>query len=172
MFKKSLATLALAIMAIFAVPAAATAYGPEADGTVVGPVVAGSPVTIVFGDGAFAGAENVSFTVSGFGNVTIAAFKTGTATVVKTAAADGSVSAVVTLPADSRGSYEVTATGQTSGTIGTATLTVAAADAGGLPETGSGVPVLALWAAGGALALGAALIAVMTIVRRQRISQD
>jgi hypothetical protein len=177
MFKKTLAALALAVMAVFAVPAAATAYGPEADGTVVGPVTAGSPVTIVFEEGSFAGSENVSFTVSGFGNVTIAAFKSATDTVVKQAV-NGGVSAVVTLPEDARGTYEVTATGLESGIIGTATLTVAAADAGsdangnGLPNTGAEVPVLALWTAGGALALGAALIAVMTIVRRQRLSQD
>ncbi|RLQ82667.1 hypothetical protein D9V28_11980 [Mycetocola zhadangensis] len=159
-------------MAIFAVPAAATAYGPASNGTVVGDVTAGGNVTINFAAGAFVGGESVTFVISGNGGVTIAAFKAATDDAVKTANADGSVGAVAALPTNASGSYNVTATGA-SGRIGTATLTVAAADAGsGLPNTGSEVPVLALWTAGGALALGAALIAVMTIVRRQRLSQD
>lgn len=173
MFKKVLATLALAVMAIFAVPAAATAYGPGSNGTVVGPIVPGQSVTIVFGPNAFSGASNVSFTVNGNSVVVLGAFKAATTSFEKVSEADGSIELEVTLPEDASGTYNITGTDE-DGNIGTASLTVPAADGGssGLPNTGAEVPVLALWTAGGALALGAALIAVMTIVRRQRLSQD
>ena len=174
MFKKVLATLALAVMAIFAVPAAANAYGPNSNGTVVGPIIPGQSVTIVFGPNAFSGSSNVSFTVSGNSVVTLGAFKAATTSFTKVSEADGSIELIVGLPEDASGTYTVTGTDE-DGNIGTAAFTVPAADAGssaGLPNTGAEVPVLALWTAGGALALGAALIAVMTIVRRQRLSQD
>lgn len=173
MFKKVLATLALAVMAIFAVPAAANAYGPNSNGTVVGPIVPGQSVTIVFGPNAFSGSSNVSFTVNGNSVVVLGAFKAATTSFEKVSEADGSIDLIVTLPEDASGTYTVTGTDE-DGNIGTAAFTVPAADAGsnGLPDTGAEVPVLALWTAGGALALGAALIAVMTIVRRQRLSQD
>ncbi|MBG6237073.1 hypothetical protein IWX78_000016 [Mycetocola sp. CAN_C7] len=177
MLKKTFAALVLAVLAIFAVPAAANAYGSGSDVTVEGPVVAGGNVTVVFGPGAFAGAQNISFTIEGNGNVTLAAFKAATFSTDKTSAADGSVSVDVVLPENASGTYNLTGVDE-DGTIQTAALTVTAADGGtdadgdGLPDTGSEVPVLALWTAGGALALGAALIAVMTIVRRQRLSQD
>ncbi|MET4639294.1 sortase [Mycetocola sp. 2940] len=174
MFKKVLATLALATMAFFAVPAAANAYGPNSNGTVVGPIVPGQSVTIVFGPNAFSGSSNVSFTVSGNSVVTLGAFKAATTTSFeKKSNADGSIELDVTLPENASGTYSITGT-DVDGNIGTASLTVPASDAGSgnLPDTGSEVPVLALWTAGGALALGAGLIAVMTLVRRQRLSQD
>ncbi|MDJ0336173.1 LPXTG cell wall anchor domain-containing protein [Salinibacterium sp. G-O1] len=70
------------------------------------------------------------------------------------------------------GSYRVTATGQTSGTVGVATFTVVAADAAtgsgsALPNTGAEIPTLAIWVGAGALALGVALVLVMTISRRR-----
>lgn len=173
MLKKTFAALALAVLAIFAVPAAANAYGSGSDITIEGPVVAGGNVTVIFEEGSFAGAQNISFTIEGNGNVTLSAFKAATFSLDKTSAADGSVSVVVNLPENASGTYNLTGVDE-DGTIQTAALTVTAADGGadGLPDTGAEVPVLALWTAGGALALGAALIAVMTIVRRQRLSQD
>ena len=58
-----------------------------------------------------------------------------------------------------------------------ATLTVTAAGAGGsgdndndLADTGFGAPAFVVWGAAGAVALGAALIAVLVMVRRQRAS--
>jgi hypothetical protein len=77
-----------------------------------------------------------------------------------------------------------TATGLTSGTVGTAAITVTAVDAGSgtvntgngtanngsgdLASTGYDAPVLLIWGAGGALLLGIALVVVLTAVRRQR----
>ena len=179
MARKALAVIALAILAIFAVPAAANAAGyvPAGNITVSGNAVAGGTVIIVFGDGAFAGSENVSFAVSGAGTVTLSAFKAATVTLVKQATPAGSATVNVTLPQNATGTYSVTATGLTSGTIGTASITVRAADSAGAATTGGGLagtgydaPVLLIWAAGGALLLGIALVVVLTIVRRQRVT--
>lgn len=175
MIKKALATLALAIIAAFAVPAAAhAAYVPAGNITVSGTVTASGTVTVNFANGSFVAGGTVTFTVSGSGTATLAAYKAATVSLEKTADADGSVAVDVTLPANATGTYTVTAV-DSAGNIGTAALTVVPADAdggSGLPDTGAEVPVLALWTAGGALVLGAALIAVMTMVRRQRLSQD
>ena len=59
--------------------------------------------------------------------------------------------------------------------LATATLTVVPADTAsdastGLADTGYDVPMLALWGGVGALVLGAALVAVLVIVRRNRTS--
>ena len=180
MARKALAVIALAILAIFAVPAAANAAGyvPAGNITVSGNAVAGGTVIIVFGDGSFAGSENVSFAVSGAGTVTLSAFKAATVTLVKQATPAGSASVSVTFPQNATGTYSVTATGLTSGTIGTASITIAAADSvagasdtgGGLAGTGYDAPVLLIWAAGGALLLGIALVVVLNIVRRQRVT--
>jgi hypothetical protein len=80
----------------------------------------------------------------------------------------------VVLPADATGTYTTTATGLTSGTVGTAAISLVAADGGasstdgGLASTGYDAPMLAIWAAAGALLLGIALVTVLTVVRRQR----
>lgn len=176
MFKKILATLALATMAFFAVPAAAHAtYGSDSDITVNGPIVAGGTVTVVFEAGSFTGNQTVNFTIEGIGNVTLAVFKAATFSLDKTSAADGSVSVDVTFPENASGTYTLTGVDE-DGNILSIPLTISPDDAGtdpdGIADTGAELPVLALWTAGGALALGAALIAVMTIVRRQRLSQD
>ncbi|RJT91031.1 sortase [Cryobacterium melibiosiphilum] len=165
--------IALAILAVFAVPAAANAAGyvPADSITVSGDVVAGGTVTVAFADGAFTPGEDVSFAVTGSGTATLSAFKAATVTLVKTASASGAASVNVTLPVDATGTYSVTATGLTSGTVGTAALTVTVLDSatgGGLASTGYDAPVLLIWGAGGALLLGIALVVVLTIVRRQR----
>jgi hypothetical protein len=178
MGKKTIAALALAVFAVFAVPTAANAaYVPDDSVTVSDSTPApGETVVVAFADAAFAGSEEVSFAVTGEGPITLSVFKAAveTQTIVKTADADGSVSVNVKLPEDATGSYTVTATGLSSGNIGSATLTVSAADAGaaasksGLAETGYNAPMLAIWAAAGALLLGIALVVVLTFVRRQR----
>ena len=179
MAKKTLAALALAFMAVFAVPVAAQAAGyvPASDVVVSGTVTPGSPVTVSFESG-FTPGESVSFSVTGEGTATLAVVKAATVSLTKTATAEGAASVVVTPPANATGTYTVTATGLTSGTVGTAALTVAAADAGagstggstddGLASTGANVSGVVIWGAVGVLILGAALVAVMTIVRRQR----
>ena len=175
MVKKAFAVIALAILAIFAVPAAASAAGyvPADNVSVVGTVSAGGTVAVNFSSGSFTGGEQVSFAVTGSGTVTLSVFKAATVTLVKSATAGGAASVNVTLPVDATGSYTTTATGLSSGTVGTATLTVAAADSGsavdeGLSGTGYDAPVLLIWGAAGALLLGIALIVVLGVVRRQR----
>jgi hypothetical protein len=188
MFKKSLAAIALAVLAVFAVPAAANAsgYAPAENITVSGNVVAGGLVVVNFSNNTFIAGESVSFTLTGenAAGATLATFKSvvNSQSLVKTANASGGVALDVTLPTNASGTYTVTATGLTSGTVGTASLTVASADGaagagtgtgsdasnGGLASTGYDAPMLAIWAAGGALLLGVALMVALTVVRRQR----
>lgn len=181
MLRKTLAAVALAFAALVATPLAANAagYAPNSNVTVNGPVVAGGTVIVNFGPGSFAGSENVSFQVTGYGTVTLSAFKAATVTATKQATPAGAVSESVTLPTDARGTYTLTATGLTSGAIGTASLTVVPTDVAGtspvassgsgmLAHTGSTLPMLLIWTAGGAVALGLALFVVLGLVRRQR----
>ncbi|TFD49811.1 sortase [Cryobacterium frigoriphilum] len=179
MARKTFAVIALAILAVFAVPAAANAAGyvPAGNVSVSGDAVPGGTVTVTFAAGSFTPGEDVSFACTGSGTATLSAFKAATVTLVKTASAAGAASVNVTLPANATGTYTVTATGLSSGTVGTAAITVTAIDAGtgavnntggGLASTGYDAPVLLIWGAGGALLLGIALVVVLTMVRRQR----
>ena len=171
MAKKTLAVIALAFLAIFAVPAAANAaaYVPTGNVSISGSSTAGSEQIVSFTDGSFTPGETVSFAVTGEG------FATSTMTLTGTANAQGGVTFEFTLPADANGSYSITATGATSGNVGAATVTVAAADAGtavgtddGLASTGYEAPVLLIWGAAGALLLGIALVLALSIARRQK----
>jgi hypothetical protein len=182
MIKKSVAAIALAVLAVFAVPAAANAAGyvPQGNITVSDSTpTPGEAVTVGFDDGSFTPGESVSFTLTGenAASATLANLRAvvNSTSITKTATAAGSVAVVVTLPSDASGSYTLTGTGLTSGSVGTATLTVVAADsgtavtaAGGLASTGYDAPMLAIWAAAGALLLGVALMVALTVVRRQR----
>ena len=184
MIKKAFAVVALAALALFAVPTAATAAGyVAADNiTVSGSATPGSEQTVDFADGSFNAGETVTFAVSGAG------FATSTVTLTGTANAQGGITFKFTLPANASGSYSRTATGVTSGNVGSATITVVPADAGsaegtddglastgnaagtddGLASTGYDAPVLLIWAAAGALLLGIALVLVLGVVRRQK----
>lgn len=186
MFKKSFAAIALAVLAVIAVPTAANAagYAPSTNITVTGDVAPGGIVVINFANNTFTAGESVSFTLTGenAAGATLASFKAvvNSQSLVKTATGAGAVALDVTLPSNASGSYTTTATGLTSGTVGTASLTVASADAaagsasgsgastGGLAATGYDAPMLAIWAAAGALLLGIALMVALTVVRRQR----
>jgi phage tail sheath gpL-like len=173
MLKKTLAIAALAFLAVVGTPLAANAAGyvPSSNVTVSGTVTAGGTVTVSFAAGSFTSGETVSFSVTGSGTATISAFRAATVTATKVATSSGAVSANVTLPANATGTYTLTATGLTSGNIGTAALTVVPADPGtaaALPHTGSTLPMLLIWIAGGAVALGLALYLVLGLVRRQR----
>jgi hypothetical protein len=181
MLKKTLATAGIALAVIIATPFAANAATPyvAADNTVVSDSTPapGQAVTVAF-ENSFLAGEGVRFSVTGEGAVTIAAVTT--ASVTKTATAAGNVSAVVTPPANATGTYTVTATGLTSGTVGTAALTIVAANspagsngnnainnnAGNLASTGGNLPIAAIWIASGVLVLGIVLVAVVGIRRR------
>jgi len=169
MFKKALAGAGIALALLVATPLAANAYVPSDSGEVSDESPApGQAVTVAFPE-TFVSGEQVRFSVTGEGAVTIAAITT--ASVTKTATAAGSVSAVVTPPANAVGNYSVTATGLTSGLVGTAALNVVAVAADvdpgdNLASTGGNLPIAAIWIASGVVALGIVLLAVVGIRRR------
>jgi len=176
MIKKALAGAGIALALLIATPVAANAaYVPASDVVVSDSTPApGQAVTVSFEENFIAG-EQVRFSVTGEGAVTIAAITT--ASVTKVADANGTSSAVVTPPANATGTYTVTATGVTSGVVGTAALTVVAvaADAPGgvtLPFTGGTLPIAAIWIASGVLVLGVVLLAVVGIRRRSAASTN
>lgn len=167
MFKKLVATGGIVLLALFASPLSANAatYVPDGNITVSDSTpTPGQAVNVDFTAGSFTGLENVGFAVTGEGNATLAILKAATVNTSKAAAANGSVTLVVTLPSNATGVYNVTATGATSGIVGTAALTVVAAS--GLPFTGGTVPFGLIWIAAGALALGVILVVTIGIRRR------
>ena len=167
--------LALAFCAALAVPAVASAAGYVPDGNVSvsggGSVAAGGAASVTFAPGSFAGDASANVQVTGESGFTLGAI------VVKTKSypvANGGFAMVVNIPAEAPAgaTYTVTATGASSGTVATAALSVAGADSAdpsrGLAFTGGSVPVLLVWGGIGVLILGAALLVVFRIVRRQR----
>jgi hypothetical protein len=170
MMKKILATGLLAVLALFAVTAAANAY--ETDGSDV-TVAPGAATTLSFSG--FDAGE--STTASAPDAVTLGVVKV-LSQASKPANASGAVS--YTASATQAGTYTITVVGA-SGKIATGTLTVTPVDSGagtgsgsgadgGLPNTGLEAPMLLIWGATGAVALGIALTVVLTIVRRQKAS--
>lgn len=172
MFKKFIAGAGIALVALFAAPAAAQAvYAPEEDVVVSGEAQPGETLTVTF-DEVFTPGEDVSAQVSGNGQPQIAVFRAATDSTTKAAGADGTVVFNVTLPTDASGTYTVTATGLESGIVGTAAITVVAADGSGSgDEDGDGLAVTggtaltAIWIAAGALGLGIVLLLVRTLRR-------
>ncbi|WP_431031188.1 sortase [Plantibacter sp. RU18] len=176
MFKKILVSAALLISAIFLAPAGAGAsYVPRGEVTVTGNLAPGGVVDVSFSDGSFLPGEGVTFSVSGSGTTTLAAFRTAIINLAKNASVAGAASVSVTLPADANGSYAVAATGLTTQRTYAATITTSqaggradpGADAGGLPDTGFASPAVIIWGATGIVALGAALVFVLNLQRRQ-----
>lgn len=187
MMKKIIAAAVLAAAAVVATPMAANAAGyvPTSAVSVAGTVAPGEATTVGIAAGSFMGSETVRVSVTGAGAVTIGAMPTVTTTAEKTANTDGSVSVSVKLPMGATGTYSMTATGASSGNVATTALSVAPAASIGtaadtsaaasssdpaLAFTGSTVPMLLVWSAGGAIVLGGALVLVMANRRRQRES--
>jgi hypothetical protein len=177
MLKKITAVFALALAGLFVAPLAANAsYVPGADIVVTGDVTPGGTFVVTFTDGAFQPNEDVSLALTGENATGATLAAVDTKTLVKTASATGSVSLTVTLPTNATGTYTVTGTGLSSQIIGTTTVTVRAAagggaggtGGGGLADTGFNTPAFLVWGAAGAVVLGAALIAVLVMIRRQR----
>ncbi|MBF4596268.1 MULTISPECIES: hypothetical protein [Curtobacterium] len=185
--KKLIAAVVLAGAALLATPAVANAagYTPDSDVSVSGSAVAGGTAAVSFTPGAFQDNETVNVQVTGAGAVTLGALPTTTVSKSYTAASDGSLVVKVTFPQGASGTYNLTATGATSGVVGFAAFTVAPADAAAVPAAGAGagngtdgtlaftgstVSALALWVAGGAVVLGGGLLLVRGSVRRQRES--
>lgn len=174
MLKKFFAVALLALLSIFTVPAVANAagYGGTGDngGTIV--VAPGAAATLTFGG--FLPGE--ATTASAPDAVTLATVKV-VSSANKPAGSDGSVS--YTASATQPGSYTITVASATN--VATATFVVAPADSGtgsgsgssadgSLPNTGLETPMLIVWGAAGALALGVAMVFVLNVVRRNKQS--
>lgn len=182
MLKKITAVVALALAGLFVAPLAANAsYVPGASITATGDFTPGGTFVVDFSDGSFQPNEEVSLALTGENATGATLAVVNTQTTQKTASATGAVSLTVTLPTNATGSYTVTGTGLSSGLIGTVTITVSAAggagagagadtNGDGLADTGFNTPAFVVWAAAGAVVLGAALIAVFVMMRRQRAS--
>lgn len=180
MLKKITAVVALALAGLFVAPLAANAsYVPGASITATGDFTPGGTFVVEFSDGSFQPNEEVSLALTGENATGATLAVVNTQTTQKTASAAGAVSLTVTLPTNATGSYTVTGTGLSSGLIGTVTITVSAApgagagadtNGDGLADTGFNTPAFVVWAAAGAVVLGAALIAVFVMMRRQRAS--
>jgi hypothetical protein len=176
LFKKIIAGAGIALVALFAAPAAAQAvYAPDESIIVTGTPAPGEEIAVTF-DEVFTPGEQVSFQVTGSGTATLAVFKAATVGITKTADAAGTAVVDVTLPADATGTYTVTATGLTSGIVGTAAVTVVAADGSGAgDEDGDGLAVTGgtalttIWIAAGALALGVVLLLVRGMRRKATV---
>ncbi|PPF53119.1 sortase [Clavibacter michiganensis] len=190
MLKKILAGAAIALAATFTVSTAAMAdpYTPEGGVTVSDPTVApGQSTVLSFADGSFAPVVPVTVTITGedAANATLASFRTApmavtSNSITKPSTNAGGLRVTVTLPAGSAsGSYALTGTDPLGNTVSTTISVVEAAGTGtatgsgsdgaaGLPVTGGQLPVVLIWTGGGLLLLGAALVAVLATVRRQR----
>ncbi|UOE44304.1 hypothetical protein [Agromyces larvae] len=165
MIRRILATIAVAAAALFAAPAAAQA---SEGGT--GYVGQGTNLTLTVGQVGtmtFTGLPpSTPSTATAPDAVTLAVLKAATAS--RPTDASGTVSYQVS--SNTPGTYTVTVTaGQY---VATGTLTVVPADTAGkttgTAATGFDLPVLWIWIAVGAIVLGAALVLVLTTVRRSR----
>lgn len=180
MIKKVLAGMAIAAAALFVAPAAAQAYIPTGDITGPATIAAGGSGTFSFNG--FDANESVSFTLTGENgagaSLASVVSAVSSANIVKAADASGAASVTVTLPSNATGAYTLTGTGGSSAAIGSIVFSAGSStggsasggSTGGLPNTGATIPTLGLWAGGGLLALGAAFVIVLTIVRRQKTS--
>ena len=180
MFKKSLATAALAVIAVFALAPAANAvdYVSDSKVSIVSAPVAGETAVVGFAANAFGSGESVTYTVSGSHAAVLSVIKTAvTSSLTKKAAGDGSSSVNVAIPSDATGDYTVRAESLTQSYSATLEIVAASAEAGtkagteastGLPSTGYNAPVLLIWGAAGILVLGVALVLVRISVRRQQ----
>ncbi|NNC12962.1 hypothetical protein HII28_13885 [Planctomonas sp. JC2975] len=183
MIRKIFAVAALAVLGIFAVPLAANAAGYVPSGAcgVSGSPVPGGTVTITCAAGTWTDGETISITVSGDTSVTAAAFRTAVTSgpFTTVASATGADAVNLALPSNASGTYTVTSTGTESGNVDVETFTIVAPAAavsgttstsGEVAATGSTIPILIIWVASGLVLLGAAIVVVRLVVRRQRIN--
>jgi hypothetical protein len=174
MITKVLATAGIALVAFFAVPAAANAqYAPApTDDTLA--VTPGGTVEVSFVG--FEPNELVSFTLTGENGAgaTLAVFRAAisSASLEKAAAADGTASVEVTLPTNAVGDYTLLAEGADASA--SAVITAAAAvdpdedGDGGLAVTGASA-LSTIWIAGGTLGLGVVLLLVRGLRRKATV---
>lgn len=181
-FTKAAAVAAIVAGAMFAVPAAASAYTPAPGGGVSDSTVApGGTFTFVAEADVFASGETVSISITGesASGASLAFVKFAVETQVlgnATANAEGGLDGMqITLPANASGTYTITATSASNPVGVSATVTAVTGgdttpgDEGTLPATGAdSEALLALWVGGGALLLVGGGIAVASAVRRNK----
>lgn len=155
--------------------ATATPYTDGSTVIVSSPTVSkGAKVTITWTVGSFHGRELVSVVVippaqkGGKGHLALLNAAAPTM-ITKTAAADGSLVAVFTAPADvdASGVYTIRGSGQDSSASLAGTVTVLPADTG-LPVIDANDPSLVIWLGAGAMGLGMIGLMVANTVRRTR----
>lgn len=184
MLKKAIAIAALATAAVFAMPAAANAdYVPDENISVTGDPVPGGTVSAGFAAGSFTPGEPLSIAITGEPTPSLAALGVFTGTLNTSGIANGSGGATVdfVLPLNATGAYTVVVTGDLSGNVGIASVSVVPADSGpgttpgtgpdGLVNTGSTLSAMVIWGGIGALLVGTALVVALT-VRRNRAHVD
>ena len=181
-FTKAAAVAALVAGAMFAVPAAASAYTPAPGGAVSDSTVApGGTFTFLVEDDVFLPGEAVSISITGesasgaslaFVKFAVETQVLGTVTANAQGGLDG---AQITLPPNATGTYTITATSPSNPVGVSATVTAVTGggttpgDEDGLPATGAdSEALLALWVGGGALLLVGGGIAVASAVRRNK----
>lgn len=164
--KKVGVSAALAGALLFAAPAVAQAYVPTAPGTQTVTITNNGPVTFNLAPNSSVTFVLVGYNVTG-ANIATANLPVSSASVTKTTDASGNATAVVTLPADRRGTYTLSATGPAAANAGGSGTN--AGGNTGLPATGFDAnSMLGIWVGGGALVLAGGTIAVATTVRRNR----
>lgn len=149
----------------FAPKASTSGYVPSTSVTVSGEHRAGGLIVVDFSPGSFSPGEVVVIEVTGISGFVH--------TERLVAGADGALRFEFRVPADGVGSYDVVATGVSSGSIGTARIDLIPADtgapaSGALPSTGLHDPLLITWVAGGATVLAGAMVATGVQRRKQQ----
>jgi hypothetical protein len=170
MLKKLLALTAVTALAVFAVPASASAVtyvpGGGVTVTVSGTPSPGATVTVTAQPGSFPTDTGAVITFDGAKDVVGTAEAT-TMTVTEA----GSATFVVKLPAATSGTQAATITGAQTGRFGSAVITVVAADSAAgstqLASAGYQAPV-ALIAGGSAALLIGLLLTLASILKRRR----
>lgn len=181
--KRAFAVIALAVLAVFAVPTAAFAATDVPAGNVSvssgGTATPGEAITVSFTAGSFPDDGQVFVQCVGDSTASFGVVRAGTVSSTFAVAADGSGNFQVIIPEGATGSFNVTATGVQSSAVGTAVITVVAPDwavtgsggfgtgSDGLTGIGYNAPMLLIWGAAGALLLCIALLVVLNIVHRQ-----
>lgn len=181
MFKKISVVILLVGAAIFALPAAANAdYIPvELGGAGTAQNLPGGAQTVAFKAGAFTGGstggEQVEVTVTGEPTPSLGLLKSSVSRLY-TADKDGALNfrIIVPITATADTVYSIAARGVTSGSVGTFVITVVSKDSDVgralLAATGGPAPALLIWGSAGIAVLGAALLTVRRIDRRNRVN--
>ncbi|KTR93846.1 hypothetical protein NS220_11130 [Microbacterium testaceum] len=181
---RAAAAISLAAAALLA-PTAANAYvDPSVAVATPSSIAPGQSSTFTTNGAPFTGDEEVLISITGenASGVTLGMVKAivQTNTTLRAHAKAGALAVPITFPANASGTYALTFTGATSGTVVRSQVTVSSASAspstppstGGLAKTGiDGGATTGLWIAGGALVVaGAAVGAGAVLRRRQRVT--